>query len=45
VLRPEVAGRVSAIGFQEGRPVAKGVTLVKLDPAINEARCCKRKRI
>ena len=36
-LRPEVAGRVIAIGFQEGRPVAKGATLVKLDPAINEA--------
>lgn len=36
-VRPEVAGRVSAIGFQEGRPVAKGATLVKLDPAINEA--------
>jgi membrane fusion protein (multidrug efflux system) len=36
-VRPEVAGRVVAIGFQEGRPVAKGATLVKLDPAINEA--------
>src|SRR6185436_10216721 len=36
-LRPEVAGRITAIGFQEGRPVAKGTVLVKLDPAINEA--------
>jgi len=36
-VRPEVAGRVIAIGFQEGRPVAKGSTLVKLDPAVNEA--------
>ncbi len=36
-VRPEVAGRVIAIGFQEGRPVAKGATLVKLDPAVNEA--------
>jgi len=36
-IRPEVAGRVIAIGFQEGRPVAKGSTLVKLDPAVNEA--------
>jgi len=36
-VRPEVAGRVVAIGFQEGRPVAKGSTLVKLDPAVNEA--------
>ena len=26
-----------AIGFQEGQPVAKGATLVKLDPAINDA--------
>ena len=42
-LRPEVAGRVSAIGFQEGRPVAKGVTLVKLDPAINEAEVLQAK--
>lgn len=36
-MRPEVAGRVSAIGFQEGRPVAKGTILVKLDAAIWEA--------
>jgi membrane fusion protein (multidrug efflux system) len=42
-LRPEVAGRVSAIGFQEGRPVVKGVTLVKLDPAINEAEVLQAK--
>ncbi len=42
-LRPEVAGRVSAIGFQEGRPVAKGATLVKLDPAINEAEVLQAK--
>ena len=42
-LRPEVAGRVSAIGFQEGRPVAKGTVLVKLDPAINEAEVLQAK--
>ena len=42
-LRPEVAGRVSAIGFQEGRPVSKGATLVKLDPAINEAEVLQAK--
>jgi len=36
-VRPEVAGRVSAIGFQEGQRIAKGATLVKLDPAVNEA--------
>ncbi len=36
-VRPEVAGRVVVIGFQEGRPVAKGATLVKLDAAVNDA--------
>jgi membrane fusion protein (multidrug efflux system) len=36
-LRPEVAGRVVAIGFEEGRPVAKSAVLVKLDAAINAA--------
>ncbi len=33
-LRPEVAGRISAIAFQEGQPVAKGAMLVRLDPAV-----------
>jgi len=42
-LRPEVAGRVIAIGFQEGRPVVKGATLVKLDPAVNEAEAQQAK--
>ncbi|MET0345629.1 MAG: efflux RND transporter periplasmic adaptor subunit [Burkholderiales bacterium] len=36
-VRPEVAGRIAAIGFQEGQRVAKGATLVRLDPAINAA--------
>jgi membrane fusion protein (multidrug efflux system) len=36
-VRPEVAGRIAAIGFQEGQRVAKGSTLVRLDPAINAA--------
>jgi len=36
-LRPEVAGRVVRIGFEEGRPVAKGALLVKLDAAVNDA--------
>ena len=36
-LRPESAGRISAITFQEGQRVAKGAPLVKLDPAIPEA--------
>ena len=36
-LRPEVAGRVSAIEFKEGLPIARGTTMVRLDPAINQA--------
>ena len=37
VVRPEVAGRINAIKFQEGQRVAKGATLILLDPAINQA--------
>ncbi len=36
-LRPEVAGRISAIMFREGERVAKGAPLVKLDPSVTEA--------
>ncbi len=36
-VRPEVAGRIAVIGFQEGQRVPKGATLVRLDPAINQA--------
>ena len=36
-VRPEVAGRINAIRFQEGQRVAKGDTLFTLDPAINDA--------
>ena len=36
-VRPEVAGRISAILFQEGQRVPKGATLIRLDPAINQA--------
>jgi membrane fusion protein (multidrug efflux system) len=36
-LRPEVAGRISAIAFQEGQRVAKGALLVRLDPAVPQA--------
>ena len=36
-LRPESAGRVSAITFKEGERVAKGAPLVTLDPAIPRA--------
>jgi len=36
-LRPENAGRISAITFAEGQRVTKGAPLVKLDPAIPQA--------
>jgi membrane fusion protein (multidrug efflux system) len=36
-LRPESAGRISNITFQEGQRVVKGVPLVRLDPAIPQA--------
>src|SRR6266404_6137299 len=36
-VRPEVAGRISAILFQAGQRVPKGATLIRLDPAINQA--------
>ena len=36
-LRPEVAGRISAIPFREGERVTKGAPLVKLDPSVTEA--------
>jgi membrane fusion protein (multidrug efflux system) len=36
-LRPESAGRISAITFQEGQRVVKGAPLVRLDPAIPQA--------
>ncbi|MDP2883130.1 MAG: efflux RND transporter periplasmic adaptor subunit [Azonexus sp.] len=37
VLRPEVAGRVAAIGFRDGAIVAKGTVLVVFDAAIQDA--------
>ena len=36
-VRPEVAGRISAILLKEGQHVGKGMTLIRLDPAINAA--------
>ena len=42
-LRPESAGRISEITFQEGQRVAKGVPLVKLDPAIPQAELSQAK--
>jgi membrane fusion protein (multidrug efflux system) len=37
VMRPEVAGRIAAIGFRDGQPVKRGQVLVQLDAALNEA--------
>ncbi len=42
-LRPEVAGRISSIAFQEGQPVAKGALLVRLDPAVPQAEAAQAK--
>lgn len=37
VLRPEVAGRISAIRFRDGAAVSKGDVLVELDAAVQRA--------
>ena len=37
VLRPEVSGRVVAINFVEGGPIAKGAVLVELDSSVERA--------
>jgi membrane fusion protein (multidrug efflux system) len=37
VLRPEVTGRVAAIGFRDGQSVRQGQLLIGLDAALNEA--------
>src|SRR4051812_26999273 len=42
-LRPENAGRISAITFQEGQRVQKGAPLVRLDPAVPEAEFAQAK--
>jgi membrane fusion protein (multidrug efflux system) len=36
-VRPEVAGRISSIGFVEGQRVAKGALLIRLDSSVNDA--------
>ncbi|MBX2806970.1 MAG: efflux RND transporter periplasmic adaptor subunit [Hyphomicrobiales bacterium] len=36
-IRPEVAGRIVEIGFEEGKPVKKGDMLIKLDDALPRA--------
>ena len=37
ILRPEVSGRIAAIGFKDGQIVRKGQLLVALDATLNEA--------
>jgi membrane fusion protein (multidrug efflux system) len=36
-IAPELAGRIAAIGFQEGEPVKAGDVIVKLDDALAQA--------
>lgn len=38
VMRPEVAGRIVAINFQEGQPVEKGQVVVRLDDSVLQAQ-------
>ena len=38
VLRPEVAGRVARLGFQDGQRVKRGQLLVQLDDALQQAQ-------
>jgi len=37
ILRPEVSGRISAIGFKDGQAVRKGQMLIALDNSLNAA--------
>ncbi len=43
ILRPEVSGRISAIGFKDGQVVRKGQMLIALDNALNEAEVAQMK--
>jgi membrane fusion protein (multidrug efflux system) len=43
VLRPEIAGRVSAIAFTEGGPVRKGAVMVELDSQVARAEVAQAK--
>jgi membrane fusion protein (multidrug efflux system) len=43
VVRPEIAGRITEILFAEGRPVEKGMPLIRLDAAIAEAQLAQAK--
>lgn len=37
ILRPEVSGRIAAIGFRDGEVIRKGQLLVSLDASLNDA--------
>lgn len=37
IVRPEVAGRIVEIAFQEGQPVKQGELLIRLDDSLNRA--------
>ncbi len=43
ILRPEVPGRISAIGFKDGQRVRKGQLLVALDDRLNDAEVAQMK--
>ncbi len=43
ILRPEIAGRITEILFDEGQPVKKGAPLVKLDATIPRAQVSQAK--
>lgn len=38
MIRPEVAGRIAVIAFEEGQPVEAGAVLVRLDDTAEQAR-------
>src|SRR3954452_12014481 len=41
-VRPEIAGRVVAIGFKEGEKVRKGATLITLDDSVFVAEVAEK---
>jgi membrane fusion protein (multidrug efflux system) len=43
ILRPEVSGRISTIGFKDGQVVKKGQLLIGLDASLNDAEVAQAK--
>jgi membrane fusion protein (multidrug efflux system) len=43
ILRPEVSGRISTIGFKDGQVVKKGQLLIGLDATLNDAEVAQAK--